>query len=40
MWISAVLLEETGDLKVEIHLYMNSQAYWGISAKKAEKYDE
>lgn len=40
MWIPTGLLEETGDLKVAAHLYMNSRASWETSAKDAEEYDE
>lgn len=37
IWVPAGLLEETGDLKVVIHLYVNSQASWEKSAQGAEE---
>lgn len=39
VWIPAGLLEETDNLKVVAHLYMNSKASWETSAQDAEEYD-
>ncbi len=39
-WVPAGLLEETGDLAVVMHLYMNSSASWEAGARSAEEYEE
>jgi hypothetical protein len=40
VWIPAGLLDETVDIKVIAHLYMNSKAAWEAAAKQAVEYAE
>lgn len=40
VWIPAGLLEESNELKIAVHIFMNSQAAWEKASNAAKKYAE